>query len=78
MPNGQFGENCYLVADTARREAVLSDTGEEPGVFLAELDTRAWSLTGIWLTHAPSPSALSVIANQTLGLRATASANTAS
>ena len=52
MPNGQFGENCYLVADTARREAVLIDPGEEPGMFLAELDTRAWALTGIWLTHA--------------------------
>lgn len=52
MPNGQFGENCYLVADTVRREAVLIDPGEEPGMFLAELDTRAWALTGIWITHA--------------------------
>lgn len=52
MPNGQFAENCYLVADTARREAVLIDPGEEPHTFLAELNTRAWTLTGIWLTHA--------------------------
>lgn len=52
LPNGQFGENCYLVADTRTREAVLIDPGEEPAMFLAELDTRAWALTAIWLTHA--------------------------
>lgn len=52
LPNGQFAENCYLIADTARREAVIVDPGEEPAMFLAELDTRAWSLAGIWLTHA--------------------------
>lgn len=52
MPNGQFGENCYLVADRAQRQAVIIDPGEEPDTFLAELDTRAWSLAGIWLTHA--------------------------
>ena len=52
MPNGQFGENCYLVADTAQRQAVLIDPGEEPDTFLAELNTRAWTLAGIWLTHA--------------------------
>ncbi|HLS47791.1 MAG TPA: MBL fold metallo-hydrolase [Gemmatimonadales bacterium] len=52
LPNGQFAENCYLVADPGRREAVLIDPGEEPGMFLAELDTRAWSLKAVWLTHA--------------------------
>ncbi len=52
VPNGQFAENCYLVADTVRREAVIIDPGEEPDVFLAELNTRAWTLSGIWLTHA--------------------------
>ena len=52
LPNGQFAENCYLVADTQSREAVIIDPGEEPAMFLAELDTRAWALTGIWLTHA--------------------------
>lgn len=52
LANGQFGENCYLVADPARREAVIIDPGEEPGMFLAELNTRAWTLAGIWLTHA--------------------------
>lgn len=52
LPNGQFAENCYLVADHRSREAVIIDPGEEPAMFLAELDTRAWSLQGIWLTHA--------------------------
>ncbi len=52
LPNGQFAENCYLIADTGRREAVIVDPGEEPAMFLAELDTRAWALSAIWLTHA--------------------------
>ena len=52
LPNGQFAENCYLVADRSTREAVIIDPGEEPAMFLAELDTRAWTLRGIWLTHA--------------------------
>jgi glyoxylase-like metal-dependent hydrolase (beta-lactamase superfamily II) len=52
LPNGQFAENCYLVGDRRRREAVIIDPGEESALFLAELDTRAWTLSAIWLTHA--------------------------
>ncbi len=52
LANGQFAENCYLVADRKTREAVIIDPGEEPAMFLAELDTRAWHLRAIWLTHA--------------------------
>jgi glyoxylase-like metal-dependent hydrolase (beta-lactamase superfamily II) len=52
LPNGQLSQNCYLVADRRRREAVIIDPGEEPEMFLAELDTRAWTLRAIWLTHA--------------------------
>ena len=52
LPNGQFAENCYLVADRRSREAVIIDPGEEPAMFLAELDARGWSLKAIWLTHA--------------------------
>lgn len=52
LPNGQFAENCYLIADPRTREAVIVDPGEEPAMFLAELDTRAWMLRAIWLTHA--------------------------
>jgi glyoxylase-like metal-dependent hydrolase (beta-lactamase superfamily II) len=52
LPNGQLAQNCYLVADRRTREAVIIDPGEEPAMFLAELDTRAWALRAIWLTHA--------------------------
>jgi glyoxylase-like metal-dependent hydrolase (beta-lactamase superfamily II) len=52
MPNGQLAENCYLIADRSTGEAVIIDPGEESAMFLAELDTRGWSLKGIWLTHA--------------------------
>jgi hydroxyacylglutathione hydrolase len=52
LPNGRFAENCYLVADRRTREAAIIDPGEEPDAFLAELDTRAWSLKAVWLTHA--------------------------
>jgi glyoxylase-like metal-dependent hydrolase (beta-lactamase superfamily II) len=52
LPNGQMAENCYLIADRSTGEAVIIDPGEEAAMFLAELDTRGWSLKGIWLTHA--------------------------
>ena len=52
LPNGQFGENCWLLADLRTAEAVMIDPGEEPQMFLAELNTRGWTLRGIWLTHA--------------------------
>jgi len=51
LPNGQFAENCYLLADRSTRRAVMVDPGEEPRLFLAELDTRALTLEAIWLTH---------------------------
>lgn len=51
IPNGQFVENCYLVADRQTRQAIIIDPGEEPQVFLNELDSRAWTLGAIWLTH---------------------------
>ena len=62
LPNGQFAENCYLVADRGTREAVIIDPGEEPAMFLAELDTRGWSLRAIWLTHAHIDHILGVAA----------------
>jgi hydroxyacylglutathione hydrolase len=52
LPNGQFLENCYLLADAAAGEAVIIDPGEAPGRFLAELKQRGWSLKAIWITHA--------------------------
>lgn len=52
LPNGQFAQNCYLLADRRSGDAVILDPGEEPAMFLAELDTRGWTLRAIWLTHA--------------------------
>lgn len=62
LPNGQFAENCYLVADRRTREAAIIDPGEEPAMFLAELDTRAWALRAIWLTHGHIDHILGVAA----------------
>jgi glyoxylase-like metal-dependent hydrolase (beta-lactamase superfamily II) len=50
------------VADRRTREAVIIDPGEEPAMFLAELDTRAWSLRAIWLTHGHIDHVLGVAA----------------
>ena len=50
IPNGQFAENCYLLA--AGDEAVLIDPGEEWERFLSEIDRREAKLVAIWLTHA--------------------------
>jgi glyoxylase-like metal-dependent hydrolase (beta-lactamase superfamily II) len=52
VPNGQFVQNCYLVADAATGDAVMIDPGEEAERFLAELARRGWRLSAIWLTHA--------------------------
>jgi hydroxyacylglutathione hydrolase len=52
LPNGQFAQNCYLLADGRTGDAVMVDPGEEPRIFLAELDRRRWTLRAIWLTHA--------------------------
>lgn len=52
LTNGAFAENCYLVADPERGEAVIVDPGEETGLFLARLRHERWALQAIWLTHA--------------------------
>ena len=52
LPNGQFAQNCYLLADSGSGEAVMIDPGEEADRILAELTRRGWRLKAIWLTHA--------------------------
>ena len=51
LPNGQFVENCYLLADRRSLEAVIIDPGVDHGLFLSELSSRKWQLREIWLTH---------------------------
>jgi glyoxylase-like metal-dependent hydrolase (beta-lactamase superfamily II) len=58
--NGAFQENCWLLADRERGEAVLVDPGEEADRFLAELARDQLTLTAIWLTHAHIDHALGV------------------
>jgi glyoxylase-like metal-dependent hydrolase (beta-lactamase superfamily II) len=62
IENGQFVQNCYLVADPALGRAVMVDPGEEAGRFLSELRRRKWSLDAIWLTHAHIDHILGVAA----------------
>jgi len=62
LPNGQFAENCWLVADPRTGEAVMVDPGEDSGGFLGELARRDWSLRAIWLTHAHIDHILGVAA----------------
>ncbi|HOX20495.1 MAG TPA: MBL fold metallo-hydrolase [Gemmatimonadales bacterium] len=52
IPNGQFMQNCYLVADPATGAAAMIDPGEESGRIMAEVERRGWKLGAIWLTHA--------------------------
>jgi hydroxyacylglutathione hydrolase len=64
LPNGQFAENCYLVADEITGEAVMIDPGQEPATFLAALQKRGWTLSSIWLTHAHVDHIMGVAAVQ--------------
>ncbi len=52
LTNGAFVENCYLVIDRARGEAVIVDPGDDAALFLDRLRAEGVTLTGIWLTHA--------------------------
>ena len=49
---GAFQENCYLVVDETRGEAVLVDPGAEGERILRAVEASGATLTGIWLTHA--------------------------
>jgi hydroxyacylglutathione hydrolase len=60
--NGQFAQNCYLVADADAGECVVVDPGEESARILAEVARRGWRVTAIWLTHAHVDHILGVAA----------------
>jgi glyoxylase-like metal-dependent hydrolase (beta-lactamase superfamily II) len=49
---GPVATNCYLVADSDSKEAVIIDPAwEEPGL-LAETRRNGWQLKQVWVTHA--------------------------
>ena len=49
---GPFQENCYLLVDSASREAVLVDPGDEAARIIEHVETAGVSLQAVWLTHA--------------------------
>jgi hydroxyacylglutathione hydrolase len=51
IPNGQFGENCYLVVDEAHVCAII-DPGEDAGLIARTLAALHVTPVAIWLTHA--------------------------
>lgn len=62
ITNGQFAQNCYLVADAASGDCAVVDPGEESGRILSEVAARGWRVTAIWLTHAHVDHILGVAA----------------
>jgi hydroxyacylglutathione hydrolase len=49
---GPVSTNCYLVADTATREAAVVDPAWDGKVILEEVAKRGWSIGQLWYTHA--------------------------
>lgn len=49
---GAFQENCYLIVDEDREEAVLVDPGAEPDRIVDLVRRSGATLGAIWLTHA--------------------------
>ena len=52
IENGQFLENCYLLAEPGSTEAVIIDPGDEPDRFLEIAGREGLTIKAIWLTHA--------------------------
>jgi glyoxylase-like metal-dependent hydrolase (beta-lactamase superfamily II) len=52
LTNSVFQENCYIVADSETRDAVLVDPGEEVDLFVRRIEHERLTLRAIWLTHA--------------------------
>jgi glyoxylase-like metal-dependent hydrolase (beta-lactamase superfamily II) len=52
IENGQFLENCYLLAEEGSADAVIIDPGEEPERFLETARQEGLAIKQIWLTHA--------------------------
>ena len=51
IPVTAFLQNAALLWDDESREAVLTDTGGEAKLLLAEVDRLQLKLQAIWLTH---------------------------
>jgi len=49
---GDLQENCYLIENPERREAVVVDPGDEAGVILGQIKALGVRVSAIWNTHA--------------------------
>lgn len=49
--NGQFAQNCYLLAESGSADGVIVDPGEEPALFLELAARHQITIREIWLTH---------------------------
>ncbi len=49
--NGQFAENCYVLAEAGSTDGVIVDPGEEPELFLEIAARHKITIREIWLTH---------------------------
>jgi len=52
LTNGVYQENCYILADPETGDAVIIDPGEDSDLFLRRVETEAFTLRAVWLTHA--------------------------
>jgi glyoxylase-like metal-dependent hydrolase (beta-lactamase superfamily II) len=52
IPVGALQSNCYLVADSETREAVVIDPGDESTIILEQIDQNNLIIQAILLTHA--------------------------
>jgi len=52
IPNGQFAQNCYLLAPDDDSAGVIIDPGEEADRILARARHEGIDIRAIWLTHA--------------------------
>ena len=49
--NGQFAQNCYLLAEAGSTDGVIVDPGEESELFLETAARQKITIHEIWLTH---------------------------
>jgi glyoxylase-like metal-dependent hydrolase (beta-lactamase superfamily II) len=49
---GPVETNCYLLADSESKQAVVVDPAWDGARIRAEVLQRGWQLTGLWITHA--------------------------
>ena len=52
LPLGPIGTNCYLVADSATKDAVAIDPGWDAPLVIAQAKKLNINLCAVWLTHA--------------------------